>query len=213
MTTDVSICNMALAAIGEKASLSSIDPPEGSPHAYLFFQFYAQTRDELLALKEWRFAIRRKALTLLAAAPPGGWAYAYSLPNDCLVARTVKESDAADFAAAGAIGEGEPFLVESNASTGSPILYTNCPDAVLSYTASGIDPGRFSPGFASALSWLLASRVAGSIIKGAAGRTAVRDAMQMYGTALASAAHTDGVQQKLSHEATDNFIPSFMRNR
>ena len=59
--TAVSICNLALARLGD-ATIESLD--DATAQAEYCNLFYAQTRDEVLRSHPWNFAIARKALAL-----------------------------------------------------------------------------------------------------------------------------------------------------
>ena len=56
MASVVDICNLALAHIGDDATVSSIDPPEGSAQAEHCKRFYAIARDTMLQMHNWNFA-------------------------------------------------------------------------------------------------------------------------------------------------------------
>lgn len=94
MSTDVDICNLALARLGDPATISSIDPPEGSAQADHCARFYPMARDAVLTAHPWRFAISRKRLAKLAEAPVGTEANYFALPSDCL--RLVSVHDAGE---------------------------------------------------------------------------------------------------------------------
>ena len=65
MASVVDICNLALAHLGDDATISSIDPPEGSAQAEHCKRFYTSARDTLLQLHPWNFASKRIALAEL----------------------------------------------------------------------------------------------------------------------------------------------------
>lgn len=50
MASEVDICNLALARLGDNATVASIDPPEGSAQAEHCARFYAIARDSLLEM-------------------------------------------------------------------------------------------------------------------------------------------------------------------
>lgn len=176
--SDIDICNLALGHLGDEATVSSIDPPEGSAQAEHCARFYPIARRTMLAAHTWSFNTRRASLALLGDTPPAGWAYAYSLPNPCLRAVAVytpeqidnydllgdnlQPMDQGDF-------NTQDFVVESRSTNGAAVLYTNVEDAVLLYLVDVTDTTRFSSSFMLALSRLLASFLAGPIIKGTEG--------------------------------------------
>lgn len=152
MASEVDICNLALSHLGERAVITSINPPDQSKYAADAGQFYTLARDATLEFFVWDFATVRVQLAAVTNDVQS-WQYAYQLPSDCLKPREVFEvgsaDDHADF----------PFLVENRT------LYTNVEDAVLRYTRKVTDTGLFSPGFVSACSVLLASYMAGPVTK------------------------------------------------
>lgn len=66
--TEVDICNQALALIGEAPSITSISPPDGSPHAQVCALFYGQARQSVLELRTWSFAARRATMGAVRVA-------------------------------------------------------------------------------------------------------------------------------------------------
>jgi hypothetical protein len=64
----------------------------------------------------------------------------------------------------------QPYSVEQDGD-GNQIILTNVCGAVARYTIQVDDPTKFSPLFVLALSYLLASMLAGPIIKGEEGAT------------------------------------------
>jgi hypothetical protein len=93
----VDICNQALAGVGARSSIASLN--ENSNEARKCLLFYATTRDELLRAAQWNFARKQDYLTLIKAAPgtpenpipplpawnpqicpPQPWQYSYAVP-------------------------------------------------------------------------------------------------------------------------------------
>ena len=154
MANAVDICNLALSHLGNKAEVSGINPPDGSVEAMHCSRFYPLARDSLLEMHPWGFAVRRVALALVGT-PSADFDYQYQWPVDCLRPLAVYES--------GTDGE-YPFQVESHPDHGRVIL-TDVEDAELRYIARAEDTTKFSPGFVSALSWLLAYHLAGPLTR------------------------------------------------
>lgn len=84
MATEVDICNLALAHCANKASISSLNPPEGSEQAEACARWYPVALGCILAEHPWAFATRRKRLARLTdgEVEKGAWLYAYGLPAD-----------------------------------------------------------------------------------------------------------------------------------
>ena len=83
MASEVDICNLALARLGDNATVASIDPPEGSAQAEHCARFYAVARDSLLEMHAWKFATRRVQLAKLTVES-WDWSFAYAEPTGAL---------------------------------------------------------------------------------------------------------------------------------
>lgn len=183
MPSEVDICNLALGHLGDDATVASLDPPEGSAQADHCARFYPMARDLMLDAHRWGFATRRVSLALLSAVPPSSWRYAYALPGDALNLIAVLAPDAMDDSSVGVpvfSGYGcvpveqpgnytpQPFVTEV-AADGTPVLYTNQANAVLRYTARVTDPTQFPPTVVQGIATMLASMLAGPVLKGDTG--------------------------------------------
>jgi hypothetical protein len=200
---------MALSHIGSEARVSSISPPDGSVEAGHCATFYDIARTEMIEPGNWRFVLKRATLAQVTNASTS-WAYAYALPSDCLAPKrilrpmstlTVFNQDDASYSPNDA--DSADFEMEGD------VLYTNEPDAVLVYVRDVTDSTKFTPSFTSALSYLLASYLAGPIIKGNEG-TRVGDAMRERAMALADIAATASANASSS---THDFTPSSVAAR
>lgn len=213
MASVVDICNLALAHLGDTATVSSIDPPEGSAQAEHCKRFYPIARDSLFQMHNWGFSSKRIQLAEVTNTTTT-WAYAYALPSDIVVAISVIADDASDdystriqptdtpyYPPVVAAGEyvPQPYCIESD-SLGNMVLYTNQETAVLRYQALVTDPTKFAPLFVMALSWHLASMLAGPVIKGDQGAAEGKRAIQMMGAYLAQARQSDANQRNVKVE-------------
>lgn len=189
MPADVTICNLALAHLGDTATVASIYPPDGSIQAEHCSRFYPIARDSLLEMAQWGFATRR---AVLASYQQNWsmWTYAYQVPSNALHVFAVMAPDATDdysesFAEAdptnpsifpqgynplpgAALYVPQPYSIETQAD-GQEVIFTNVQNAICRYSLKITDATLFPPLFTQALSWLLASMLAGPIIKGDAG--------------------------------------------
>jgi hypothetical protein len=217
MASEVDICNLALGHLGDNATVASIRPPEGSAQAEHCARFYPIARDSLLEMHFWNFSMRRINLAPLEATWPE-WKYGYALPNDVLNVIAVMPPDANDdyasrfvpsdtpqFAhnyspviAAGRYTP-QPYTIEVLAD-GQHILYTNQENAMLRYTAYVSDTTVFSPLFTMALSWHLASMLAGPIIKGDQGAAEAKRCTQMAMGYISQAEASDANQRRITLE-------------
>lgn len=199
--SDVDIVNMALAHIGDKATVTSISPSDGSVQADIAARVYAQVRDWLLERFAWKFARRRATLAELSTVM-GSWDHVYAEPNNCLrllsVLPTGYTSDDA----------GVEFDTETD-DNGQGLILTDAQNATVLYLARVTDPGKFTPGFTEALSWYLAASFAGPIIKGETGRQEAVRCLQIAAAAFESATGLSARQSK----KTLQHIPSFIAAR
>ncbi len=203
MASEIDICNMALSHLGDDATVSSIDPPEGSAQAEHCARFYPMARDTLLDAHHWSFCTTRGTLNQLTAAPASGWVYAYAMPNKAL--------NIIGLFLAGSTDDSQPqeFEVES-LTDGTSVIYCNVDAPICRYTWRVTNPTAFPPAVVDALSWLLASMLAGPLIKGAEGAGAAARCLSYYEQQLLPRAkYSDSIQRygKPTH------TPSWMSNR
>lgn len=194
MASEVDICNLALARLGDSASVASIDPPEGSAQAEHCARFYPIARDSALESHAWSFALRRVVLAALST-DTWEWVYAYTLPTDVLRVLAVLPLAGASEA------KTQPYSIE-----GDRVIRTNQEGASLRYVARITDTTLFSPLFTDAVGWLLASHLAGSIIKGDAGVQMSRSCFQNYMALLGQARASDSNQRSVPPTHTPGWI-------
>lgn len=190
MASEVDIANLALSHLGDSATVASLDPPEGSAQAEHCARFYPIARNSLLELHNWKFATRRATLAQLAV-DSGPWAYAYALPADALKLLAVLPDGAE------AVAESEDYEQEV-VETGASAILTNCELATLRYIALVTDTTKFSPLFELALSWQLASFLAGPILKGDAGAAEAKRCAGLAMAHLSQAAVSDANQRRVT---------------
>ena len=196
MASQVDIANMALSHLGEGATISSFG--EASVEAERVSTFYPVARDALLEMHDWKFATKRVSLAL-TTSDTFEWALAYAIPSDMVRALAVlPETAKAD-------ESGEAFDQQLDADN-AQIVLTNCEEATLKYTARVTDTTRFPPLFVEALSWLLASYLAGPIIKGDTGRNVAKGCLQLFAAMLAQAKASDANQRRIDPEHTPEWI-------
>jgi hypothetical protein len=217
MASEVDICNLALAHLGDSATVASINPPEGSAQAEMCQRFYPIARDSLLEMHNWGFATRRKPLAQLNNTSKQ-WKYAYIIPGDMQTALSVIPPDAEDdystsfypsdspvwgqnFLPAVAAGQyvPQPYTIETDTS-GNLVILTNLEKAVLRYQARVTDTTKFSALFTVTLSWHLAGMLAGPVIKGDAGQAEAKRCGQMMAAYLLQASANDSNQRKINVE-------------
>lgn len=222
MASVVDLCNLALARLGDNATIASIDPPEGSAQAEHCARFYPIARDSLLELHDWNFATKRIAPAQVTYEF-NQWQYAYAAPADLIKVVSVLDPESTNDNATnlivqdtvfGSVNTGlglynpKEFSLEID-SSGNKIICTNQENALIRYTALITDSSKFSPLFTEALSWLLASYIAGPLLKGDVGMNASKAAFQMFNVIFTKAVTSDANQRR----TTFNPSVSWMVNR
>ncbi|MFU1980137.1 hypothetical protein [Bordetella hinzii] len=205
MASEVDICNLALAYLGDEATVAGINPPEGSVQAEYCARFYPFARDSLLELHTWGFATKCAQLAAMGISRPE-WRFAYAQPADAIKIVAVLPHDAANIEAG--IDNAQPFSCEID-NTGADIILTNQVNAVARYISLVKDTTKFSPLFVQALAWHLASMLAGPLLKGDVGAAESKrcvGAMQAY---LSQAMVSDANQRKTKPA----HMPDWMRAR
>jgi hypothetical protein len=217
MATEVDICNLALAHLGDNATIASLKPPEGSAQAEHAARFYPIARDTLLESHSWNFAARRSNMPLISSTV-AQWEYAYAVPNDCMDVTAVMSPDAQDDYVtrasasdnpgwqgnyAPSVSAGlyvpQPFVLETD-SANTPMLLTNVKDAIIRYQAKVVDPSKFTSLFTLTLSWHLASMLAGPVIKGDAGQAEAKRCTGFMAAFLIQAKNADLNNRKINPE-------------
>lgn len=206
MASDVKICNMALSHIGADARVSSIAPPDGSVEAGHCADFFDLARTELLEPGTWRFALHREPLAEVTNLS-GVWTYTYALPSDCLRAlRVLTASEGVTVFTQDELRFDPSDRAGADFDVEGEILFTNEAEAVLLYVRDVTDTAKFTPSFTSAFSYLLASYLAGPIIKGNEG-VRMGDAMRQRAMSLADTAATASANaSSTSHDPVPSIV-------
>lgn len=210
------ICNLALSHIGEFTITSLDTSVDTSRQAALCALYYPKARDMLLAERtQWTFAMRRVALVRVPdVLVPESWEFGYWVPPEAQTPFTVLPPDApGDYSVANSpigvprwetelpspvVGQYVPedYSIESDAA-GHRILFTHVEDAVLRYVHKTVDARRFSDLFTMALSYRLASFLAGPIIKGREGASVSAEMLRLGEHYLGKAATRDGRHRQI----------------
>lgn len=195
MSSVVQICNLALSRLGDEATVGSIDPPEGSAQASHCAQFYPVARDSMLEMHAWSFATRREALAELDA-DTFDWAHDYALPAGCLRVLQILPASGGALSAGLYAQDAMQHEVIADAE-GAPMVLSNIPDAIIVYTKQVVDTQRFTPLFTDALAWLLASYLAGVVVKGSDSINVAKAMNQMFAGVYAQAVSADANKSRV----------------
>ncbi len=178
-SSQVEICNMALANLGVTTFIAQIN--ERSKEAGVCRLFFDSVRDTTLEAFDWAFARRRVRLALTNASVTN-WAHAYAYPSDCISARRIViPCDRRPRA-----NERIPFEVSSDGQ--KRLILCDLEDAELVYTVRVEDPNLFSASFVAAMSAALSARIAMPLT---VSTTISNNAIQLAARALDAAVASD----------------------
>lgn len=222
MASDVDICNIALARLGDEANVASINPPDQSVQAMYCAKFYPLALNSVLDDNDWSFATKTVVLAQNSVNSNSLWPYCYDAPSDMINVISVFDSAAVgDLNYGGSINTSNSFLYgvgsyaqpgltnkfalhgnQQNYSlevdvNGNSVIYTDQANAMLKYLSYVSNTQSFSPSFIEALSWRLASLLAGVIIKGDVGVAAGIKCYQTYQIMLAIAITSDAANRNV----------------
>ena len=213
MATEVDICNLALAHLGDDATIASLSPPEGSAQAEKAARFYPIARNNLLEMHNWNFAAKRGNLALTTNTLDQ-WDYAYVAPADMMSpVAIISPTSQNDYATRMSAGDTPGGITSNYAPTivagqytpqqfavEGEFIYTNQENAMLRYQAFITDSSLFSPLFVTTLSWHLASMLAGPVIKGDQGAAEAKRSTQMMQGYLTQAKQSDNLHRDITVE-------------
>lgn len=201
--------------VGADATVTSIDPPDGSIEAGHCARFYPLVRRSMIEIGPCLFALKRAELAEVANASDA-WTYAYALPADCIKPLRVLRAVEFPYVNSSIYEINRVLLQYEQGDAGGgaytiegQVLYTNEPEAVLIYRRDITDTTKFTPTTVLGLGALLGSFLAGPIVKGTDG---VR-----LGQALANQAREllaqAGTLDANSGTETNDYVPSSIRAR
>lgn len=223
MASAVDICNLALGYLGDNATVSSLNPPDGSAQAQHCARFYPIARTSAIEMAAWDFATKRAYLGQVSNSWPM-WCYAYAMPSDALSVLAILPKDALNDYAERVYAPGfyqwpegyapppsdsiytpQPYSIEMT-SAGQQVILTNVCDAVARFTFDVSDTTKFSGLFTQALAWLLASMLAGPLLKGDAGAAESKRCLQMFQLIEAQAEASDANQRQIRPQVATPWI-------
>jgi hypothetical protein len=182
----VGIWNMALSHLGDRANIS--DPNEQSEQAEQCRLFFPISVAEALAAAAWTFATSRAQLASLAARDTFNWRFAYAMPPQCLRIISVGSGQSNSW------DDTSPYEVMSD-SRGAPAIFCDVDRATAVYVRTENNIALFSPQFTSALVLLLASHLAGTLVRGQGGVQMKKALYELYRVELSHAAVLDANQR------------------
>lgn len=192
MASLVSIWNLALSHIGNKAGLSTTSPPHATVEAERCAMYWPVARQFAITKCKPSWARKRitAALVDLGDEQPSQWLYAYAKPSDALEILGVYEPE-------GTLDEdakGATFEEWNDGTDDHSVIYTNVEQAVVRYLQDVEDADKYHPTFALGVSWLLASYLAGPTVKGAEGMK-LAEKLEQKAIAYLNLSETQDAQQ------------------
>lgn len=178
-----SAVNAALTYIGHTQYIDVLTEP--SAEAAVANQVWDATLREILRAVPWPFAKQRvRPAALIATAldlgqVPGGWAYAYGYPINCVKVRAVWPNMRRPRE-----DQRVPFEVERDSTLQARIILTDQANAEIEFTAFVDDMSQWPADAVDALSWRLAIKFAAGLRKDS---KVMKDAMVGYNDAIATA--------------------------
>ena len=168
MTSEVSICNMALTRIGQNR-ITSLD--QTGVLAELSKLYYEATLNELLSAYKWPFAIARVQLSASAETNLTAFTYKYQLPVSNLRVLTMLSSE--DYSEIDDVWEIEGDKLLSDTTT-----------AYIKYISKITDPTKLPQPFVEALYLRIASKM---VVKITQDQSLMAGIFQEYSVAFQSA--------------------------
>lgn len=147
--TDIQICNLALARLGDSRITALADATAQAQYCTLF---YAQTLEELQAEFDWQFCRKQVSLTS-GTAPLTGYSIQYALPADFIRAIRLGNIDASEN-----FGSWEIIGTNLHTNIASPVAL----DYIALITTTTLFPAIFTEALSMKLAAVLAMPLTGS---------------------------------------------------
>ena len=200
MATKVDICNLALAVLGDTATVSSIDPPEGSAQADPGARLYSMSVNEVLSQHPWSFALKRAKLAEMTTNVQGeGSARYYACPPDCLRVHRL-------------YGEGfdsRYFHYSIETINGQRVIVTDAPSPWIKYVSSQVSESMFPPLFTTCVVHRLAAWLSGPLVVSPQSTEMARKQVELYAQFLSRAIHADASQQHKKEQSYSRFLEDY----
>lgn len=203
MATQVDICNQALSFLGDAASVTSINPADGSPQAGHCARWYPIALRRLFEEHAWSWATARDSdlarLTGVESADLGGYAFAFSLPSECV--RILGVTDPEHF---------EPKDYLAMRFDSGPVIATDEERPVLTYVRYIDNPAVFPGWFTDALVARLAAYLVGPLRRSDSSTNTASNLLSLYGRLLSEAKTADS---QSGTRRRDRYVASQLRAR
>lgn len=203
MSSDVDVCNLALANIAAEGRVASIVPPDRTVEAGQCATFFPIARRVMLVMSSFSFAKKRSTMALLPNDSTE-WTYKYQTPSDCINTLKILTPSLqlpvtpvtfqTVYPPPSVIDYPERAVAYYDSESGA--VYTNQALAVLVYTFDQTDIGTYPPDAVMALAALLSSYLCGPLIKGKTGAQLAMEWGKTAKTWIMAAAANDANNSK-----------------
>lgn len=189
------ICNMALAHL-RAGDITSID--DQTPEGRNCKKFYQQSLDETLRAVDWNFARTfANGVPLAGVTLAPGWGAAFAYPNDCAALRGIARRCQTE----------NPRNYMISQASGSRIIYANVSAPVFVYTSKATPISAYDDMFISALTYILASKIAIPIT----GNAEMMSGMQQMARGMLARASADNYNEE--PETLEDPVPDWLAVR
>lgn len=186
VSSDVEVCNLALAKIGHEGFITSLT--EDSKGARYMNALYIPMRDDVLRSHLWRFARKRAVLAPLSEEPSFDGGKYFQYPDDCI--RIIGTDEAYFEGGYRWYREGNKIIADTSVLN-------------LVYIRKVTNASEFDPSFVNALACRLAAEAALPITK----NQSLKDQLEReYRGAIIRAAHASATEQDGSKFIAEAFI-------
>lgn len=210
--SEVAICNRALARVGEKANVVSINPTDGTELSEACARFYPLALGAVLEAHPWSFATKRVTLAQRHGFNAAPWKYAFSAPDDFARAIDVRNAESGmdyEMLPGYLTPRFERIDFEMEADASGLVILANSEQIMLRYIVNNPKPVFFPFVFVDALAWRLAGDLCGELIKGDTGYKLADAIERNYIAALTRAIHAD----TKNHRANLSRLPRWIATR
>lgn len=205
MATKIDIANQALSLLGAEPTITSIDPPDGSPEAGNVSRWYPVAARRLAEEYDWSFLTKAVKPALIGGGFDGlyGFDKAYRVPSDNVRMIGVFK-DGKDI-------QEQPYKIQVYDANDSLMILTNEEDPVVRYVAFIDKPTLYPQYFVECLVLLLAIYLVGPMKESNYTNQTLQGLMRMYEQALQRAKAIDA--QTTRHSQSKLRVASHLRAR
>ena len=209
MTSDINICNMALAYIGVEGIVSF---QEMTQQAKMCANFYSHTRDYLQGSYSWGFNKKQIKLVSDTDSVIPGWPYIYVYPSDALNVQRIytAEKDQNGVWREALTQFGAEYAQKTHGKRLFDIqlgikkrICTDCENAWAECRMKVEDVSFYSAAFKETLSWAIATKIALALTKS---QDVAGNCNSMYQQALGMALVTDASESYGLNEQPTSWI-------